>query len=178
MLCGDIAENFRSETNVNIFKKYFLEQFKDTLCVVENHDRYSADFNENDEYIKSIWPHDTMYYSKIVKDKVILVGVDNSYETFYPEQCEALGKEIENAREKGQIIIFVCHIPLNMLDCSSGVNKQMYDLLLSNTDVVKLALAGHAHGDSKTMVGNLPVYTLEGTGHDRMNKNVLIITIK
>lgn len=178
VICGDVCDTFANKSNADIFKKYFSDTYKNVFCVVGNHDKYSDNFAENVEYINNVWPHDPMYYSKAVKEKVILVGVNNGYGTFYEEQVVKLSNEIENARKNGQIIIFVHHISINTMDCTTGVNKQIYDLLTENTDVVKLALSGHMHSDSKTMVENLPVYTVEGTGHDKMQNNMLVITVK
>ena len=177
VICGDICDNFGNQSNANVFKGYFSEKYKDALCVVGNHDKYSNDADANEAYLKSVWPHDHNYYVKSLGD-VLLVGTNNGDETFESEQVDLLKKEIANAQEENKVIILFCHIPLNMLDNTKGPNAQMYELLTNNTDVVKAVVSGHAHGDSKNMLGNLPQYTLEGTGHDYMRSNILLISIK
>ena len=139
---------------------------------------FGKDFAENEQYLSSVWPHNHNYYSKTVGEKVVLVGVNNGADTFSAEQCTAFESEIKSARSGGKVILFFCHVPPTTLDRSNTQNAKMIELLTKNTDVVKVVISGHAHGDSKKMLETLPQYTIEGTGHDYMRSNVLIVSVK
>lgn len=178
VICGDIVEGFAYKNCTDIFKSYFENKNKGVILAVGNHDKYSSDQAENEQFLAGIWPHDHNFYTKTVKDSVVLVTVNNSADCFTDTQCELFLKEIDKARKDNKRIIFICHVPPSTLDNAAGANARMYSLLTENTDVVLAVVAGHAHGDSKTMLGSLPQYALEGTGHGYMRNNLLLISVE
>lgn len=186
VLCGDNVEGFSDAANAELFKENVLKKYPEIVCVVGNHDMYSENEVENNNYLKDIWPHDHNYFSKTIKDNVVIVAVDNSKSSFTAEQCDKLASDIAAARSSGKTVLFFHHIPFNTLDNSLGANKRMHELLTSNADVVKAAFSGHLHSDNVVEIDatangksvKLPIYTLEGSSLKYFKGNVLFITIE
>lgn len=58
------------------------------------------------------WRHDIYYSSRVIKDKVMVVQMDNSLSYYWEGQAEKLAADIEKARENGYIILIFQHVPL------------------------------------------------------------------
>ena len=52
------------------------------------------------------------YISKLVKEKVMVVGMLNDRASFYDVQYERLKSDIERARRSGYVILLFCHEPI------------------------------------------------------------------
>ena len=55
------------------------------------------------------WSHDVIYTSKVVKDKVLVVAMDNGRHCFLDEEVEPLKRDIALAREKGYTVLLFFH---------------------------------------------------------------------
>ncbi len=125
------------------------------------------------EWLQEFWPHNTYYASKVVKDKVMCIVLDNGKNTFWENQIEPLKRDIAIAREKGYTVLLFYHIPLatrnpdetsvvpirnndnsgNHDFCSDALGKEgttgatgeLYDIITSSADVIKGAFCGHYH---------------------------------
>ncbi len=151
-------------------------------------------------------------------EKVMVVTINNCLNYFFDGQAEKLAADIEIAREKDIPILVFMHIPLltrNPADYdvaairvndtsvtsrnfynestyigyqTSGANKEVYDLLTMNPDVIKAIFNGHMHSDFYTEIWSkntdgtdnpnvtIPQYTLTGSAYE--TGHALRITIK
>lgn len=145
-------------------------------------EKYS--YAEKIPFLKEFWPNDTEYASKVVKDKVMCVALDNGLVKYWDKQVELLKADIEKARRNGWIILIFQHIPVttgnpadveimpitnnknakpeNIYDNmgrAEGATKELYELITTNADVIKGIFCGHEHVDLYTEV--LASYTDE-----------------
>ncbi len=126
--------------------------------------------------LQEVWPNDVYYSSVVVKDKVMLVQMDNSQNTFHESQVALLAADIQKARENGYTMLVFYHIPMrtenpaekklapilakdpdkivtyNFYDAQIRGGKEqptgkIYTLLTSNADVVRGIFCGHFHED-------------------------------
>ena len=133
------------------------------------------------EWLKTFWPHDLYYASKVVKEKVLCVVLDNGTGKYFEEQAVKLAADIEKARRENLVILIFEHEPLctrnpedheihpflsyaadgltNSFDndCigkegTSGATLTVYDLIRHNADVVRGVFCGHYHGDYITHI--------------------------
>lgn len=133
------------------------------------------------EWLRKFWPHDVYYSSKVVKDKVMCVALDNGMGKYFEEQATKLAADIEKARREGLVILIFEHEPLcthnpedheihpflsyaadgltNSFDndCigkdgTSGATLAVYNLIRNNADVVRGVFCGHYHGDYITHI--------------------------
>lgn len=125
-------------------------------------------------WLQEFWPHDIMYASKVLRDKVICVVMDNGASRFWKGQIEPLKADIAKAREHGWIMLLFMHEPIctrnpqetavkwirqndpSIVDfCnrlvghpkSNADTLAVYDLITHNADVVKGVFCGHQHSD-------------------------------
>lgn len=66
--------------------------------------------------VAQFWKHDIHYTSKLVKEKVLVVGLCNDLARFDEEQYQKLYTDIALAREKGLIILLFAHEPIATRD--------------------------------------------------------------
>ncbi len=151
-------------------------------------------------------------------EKVMVVNLNNCFNYYWAGQAEKLAADIEIAREKEIPILIFQHIPLltrnpddaevlamrindktstsmnlyngtsHIGSSTSGANKDVYDLIVKNPDVIKGIFNGHMHSDfyseiwSKNADGSdnpdvvIPQYTLTGSAYE--TGHALRITIK
>ena len=62
--------------------------------------------------LEKYWRHDIYYISKVVKDKVMVIGMFNDLAKLTQDQKGKLEADIELAREKGYVILVFMHEPI------------------------------------------------------------------
>lgn len=62
--------------------------------------------------VERFWKHDLYYISKLIKDKVLVIGLFNDLSRFDADQYQKLAADIALAREKGYIILLFAHEPI------------------------------------------------------------------
>ena len=60
-------------------------------------------------YLKSYWRHDVYYVSRLIKNKVLIIGLLNDQAIHYEEQVQKLEADLQLAREKGYIVLIFAH---------------------------------------------------------------------
>ena len=58
------------------------------------------------------WRHNVYYTSRVLKEKVMVVQMDNALSVYNEEQATKLAADIEKARENGYIILIFQHVPI------------------------------------------------------------------
>lgn len=69
-------------------------------------------YEERVEIIKNYWRHDIYYISKVVKDKVMVIGMFNDLAKLNEYQKQKLENDINLAREKGYVVLIFMHEPI------------------------------------------------------------------
>ena len=148
---------------------------------------------ERYDFLRELWPHDMFYYSKQVGDKVIAVALDNSLNCFWESQLEPLKADIEKARSEGKILLLFMHEPIAARGVTDNIpalvkspgarefqnysnppiigtvfkdkaTDDLYNLIVSNADVIKATFCGHNH--SMLYVDIPATYTDENGVHE------------
>lgn len=146
----------------------------DTTRVMQGVVPDPSSYDSRLEFLREFWPHDIHYVSKVVKDKVMCIVMDNGASQYWPEQVPLLAADIETARENGYVVLIFEHEPICTKNpaetkvepisandpstpdycntCvgregSTGATKEVYDLITQNADVVRGVFCGHMHSD-------------------------------
>lgn len=146
----------------------------DITRVMEGTVADSSSYESRIDILREFWPHDVYYKSKVIKDKVMCIALDNGSSKFWDEQIPQLEADIKRARENGYVILIFEHEPLSTRnpdetavvplsgdkndsenfsnafmgrEGSSGATLEVYNLITQNADVVRGVFCGHWHND-------------------------------
>lgn len=191
IFCGDNLDAVSSDRNVELFRELVWEPYPDALCLVGNHDCFYGDYTELRAKVCTLWKNDSYYFSKLLGDSVLLIGLDDGAGAVSEEQCDRLEEDIRSARKNHRIVLFFHHIRFTFLDKSQEANARLCKLLTENADVVKAVFAGHNHADivgsvpasytdrfGNTVECELPYYQLLGCPDGGETGNVLRIFVR
>lgn len=122
VVTGDLLD-YLSAGGQYLTEKLIFERDSDVICTLGGHDATKEmETGEKDKLsedellaiLKSFWIHDIHYYSKTIKDKIIVVGLDNgSCNRYFDHQIEKLIKDIEIARKENKYILIFQHEPIS-----------------------------------------------------------------
>lgn len=181
---GDLIEGLH--TDLTKFLKNSLSKNPNTMLVLGNHEWNPTTgtpeaMEERYALLQESWPNDVYYSSAVVKNKVMLIQLDNSQSQFWDSQIPKLEADIKTAREKGYTVLLFYHIPLRTENpdetkvkallpsdsriintynfCSSQLRgkegdatDKVYTIITNNADVIKGAFCGHLHEDIYTEI--------------------------
>ncbi len=174
---GDIIETCK-DTLLRYFKSSIAD-YPRIMVGLGNHEwtgngvTNSSDKTEQYATLQSYWPNDVRYSSVVVKNRVMLIQLDNSQHKFLDSQVPQLKADIDTARKNGYTVLLFYHIPLrsyNMAEMNlqpllrydasttntynfagsqlfptTTATKQIYELIRNNADVIRGAFCGHLH---------------------------------
>ena len=148
----------------------------DTTRVMQGEVADPTSYQSRFDIVQDFWIHDATYESRVIKDKVMCVVVDNGTSKFSQVQVDKLREDIEKARENDYIVLVFFHIPIstrnpedtemqpikgtadpenfyNLIgETSAGTTGAFCDLIANNADVVKGVFTGHYHNDYYTEI--------------------------
>ncbi len=131
------------------------------------------------EILQNAWKHDIQYSNKIIKDRVMLIQINNGQSKYYEQQAQKLKADIERARKENLTILIFQHEPIatgkvedsklysiggnstnNYYKTGIGGSRyvadeasaEVYKLITENADVIKGIFCGHMHDDFYTEV--------------------------
>lgn len=197
VITGD-ATDYLSEGSLALLKETVWDRYRDAdgkvsrvLIALGNHERVQKMQGRVDEtlseetreqMVADAWEHDILYTSRILKEKVMVIQMDNGTGTFRDEQVPLLRADLALAREKGYTVLLFFHEPIstgNPKDrdvqasyvgtgsadsanfytgstvanpFSSGTNGEIYQLIVNSADVVGGVFCGHLHADFYTEI--------------------------
>jgi hypothetical protein len=219
VVTGDLY-NYYSQGNMETLKEHLFDKYSNAIATLGNHDvdRQPNDctledpvsYDELRATIAAGWGNDITYVSQIIKDKVMVIALDNGSFHFLPEQVPLLTADLQRARENGYVVLLFYHLPLLTGDAadnktyadskysskspnfaaklgsnpnsefigphSTGTDKEIYDLITNNGDIIYGAFCGHIHGDfyteihAKTAAGEeimIPQYLIQSVAYDK-----------
>lgn len=193
VITGDVMD-YLSNGCAQMLQSVIWDKYPDMLVTTGNHEwcqqmegeiAETLTFQERRERLEKIWKHNLYYTREIVKDKVMLILLENGVSGFWDCQIEPLKADIALAREKGYTVLLFMHIPIST-NCpndivkpigpggpvnfnidgvvggsgSTGATKEVYDIIINNADVIKGIFTGHFHADYYTEV---KAKTIDGT---------------
>lgn len=122
VITGDILD-YLSAGGQYLTERLIFERDPEVICTLGGHDATKEmETGEKDKLseeellgiLKSFWIHDIHYYSKTIKDKIIVIGLDNgSSNRYFPHQIDDLKREIEIARYEKKYILIFQHEPIS-----------------------------------------------------------------
>ena len=120
IILGDILD-YMTQGSADVVKREILQKHPDVMMVIGGHD-YTKQMQtkipdqrpleERLDFIRSFWPNDIHYYSKLLGEKIIAVLIDNSQSKYLPCQIEKLSADVKRAKEEGKIILVFQHEPI------------------------------------------------------------------
>ena len=190
VVTGDILD-YLSWGALELMQKYIWDPYPNTLAVLGNHDPVRVMGLPTDvpdpttvasrfEILQQNWKHDIYYTSRLIKNKVLVIQMDNGQNKFWDVQVEKLQNDLELAKMHGYAVLIFVHVPLstgNSADTAvpyiytgdlgsacpidlyhaiglnaDGATKEVYDLITNNADVIKGVFTGHEHNDFYTEI--------------------------
>lgn len=219
VVTGDIYD-YLSWGCIELTEKHLFSKYPDVIACLGNHEYQrqmqgtvedTTSIASRLEIIQEHWINDIYYASKVVKDKVMVIALDNGQEKFRESQIPLLKADLEKARENGYVVLMFYHIQLssgpdydkgafvNLRDPNTTVNfcyggigspnttgasKELYNIIVSNGDIIKGCFCGHMHADYYTEIQAttpkgesviIPQIVLNGAPYN--GGNVLKITV-
>ena len=128
VITGD-AIDYLSEGSMNLLKETVWDRYRDgdgkvsrVLIALGNHEREQKmegrvneiyTLEEREQMVKEKWEHDILYTAVVVKDKVMVIQMDNGTGSFRNEQVPLLRADLALAREKGYTVLLFFHEPIS-----------------------------------------------------------------
>lgn len=131
VVTGDVYDYLSSGT-IEYTEKYVWNPYPEVIMAVGGHDftrqmqtgiENKIPLEERYKTVQAAWKHDIRYYSRVVKDKVLVVAMDNNtdhYREWTPAytdyQAQMLETDIKKARENGYIILIFQHEAISTMN--------------------------------------------------------------
>lgn len=181
---GDLIDGLH--TDLTKWFKDSLVNNPNTMLTLGNHEwnpTKGTPEQMSDRYalLQEYWPNNVVYSSVVVKNKVMLIQLDNSQNEFCTEQIAKLQADLTIARDKGYTVLLFYHVPLctknpaetgvkallpfdptqihkynfsrgHLCGTADDATGQVYDIITNNADVIKGAFCGHLHEDIYTEI--------------------------
>lgn len=142
VVTGDIFD-YLSCGAIELTKKYIWEPYPEVIMAVGGHDftrqiqtgiANKVPFEERYKTVQAAWGHDISYYSRLIKDKVLVVAMDNNtdrYRELAPaytdDQAERLEADIKKAKTNGYVILIFQHEPISTMNENDTAVKTVGD---------------------------------------------------
>ena len=188
VVTGDTLD-YLSDGAIELMKQCIWDVDPEALIALGGHDLAKqmqtkrpekTSLEERRNILRKAWKHDIFYTSKLIKDKVLVVAMDNGNHEYYEEQIDKLARDIALAREKNYVILVFQHEAIctgypedskkrafrvydgeyeNFYSDYIGYDlsedtptTRVYKLLTENADVIRGLFCGHHHSAFYTEV--------------------------
>ncbi len=121
IITGDIVD-FISLGCMELTNKYLFDVYPFAMACVGNHDttrvcqgKVSDPTTAESRYelLQQNWNNESVYYaSRVIKDRVMMINLDNGQNKFWDSQVPLLAADLATAKEKGYTVLIFYHIPL------------------------------------------------------------------
>ena len=183
VVTGDVLD-YLTHGAMELMEKYIWDKDPEIMISLGSHDltrqmqtgiKDKTSLESRYKIIENFWRHDVYYTSKILKDKVMIIQLDNNQHHYRDCQVSKLEADLEIARKNGYVVLIFQHDPLctgypedavkkalwagegagdtrNYYDEAVGYNpedeatKKIYGMLTGNADIIKGFFCGHRHG--------------------------------
>ena len=188
VITGDTLD-YLSHGAMEMTKRYIWDEEPSAILAIGGHEltRQMQTGRPNETTLESRyadlqreWKHDISYVSRVIRDRVMVIAMDNDCGRYRPEQLENLTSDLAEAREKGYVVLLFQHEPLDtgrpedaccptLWECDgasynfrycigsperndSETAKAVYRLITSSADVIRGIYCGHLHSAYYTEV--------------------------
>lgn len=186
VITGDVMD-YCSNGCAEMLQKEIWDKYPEALVTTGNHEwcqclegtvPETLTFDQRRERLEKVWKHNLYYTSKVIKDKVMLILLENGRPGFWDCQIEPLKADLQLAREKGYAVLAFMHIALSTNNpeykavksiigdrvesfvdgpvlggaFKDDATQEVYKILTNNSDVIKGIFTGHFHYDFYTEV--------------------------
>jgi len=134
VITGDILD-YISVGSIMLTKKHIFERNPEIICTLGGHDITKEmqteqpdklPLEERLKIVEDFWIHDIYYYSKTIKNKIVVVGLNNGMGRYFTHQVEDLKCEIQKARDEGKYILIFQHEPISTGNpCDTSVEPSL-----------------------------------------------------
>ena len=133
VITGD-ALDYLSEGSLELLKREIWDRYREAdgtvrrvLVTMGNHEPLrqmqgtvpeTISTEDRIRMVADAWEHDIDYVSRVLEDKVMIIGIDNSTRCddgnpgFYEHQIPLLKRDLALAREKKYVVLLFYHVPL------------------------------------------------------------------
>ncbi len=117
---GDTLD-YQSHGTMELMQKEVWDCFPDAIATVGGHEYArcmqgkvpeTTTRDEREAVLRAFWKHDLDYVSRLVKDTVLVVGINNNCASFNERQLALFKADIARARENGYIVLVFAHEPI------------------------------------------------------------------
>lgn len=121
IITGDILD-YLSMGAAKLTKENIFDRDPQVICTIGGHDitkqmetgiPNKLPIEERFKIVQNFWIHDIFYHSKVVKDKIMVIGLNTSVGSYYPQQIDCLKRDIKRAREEKKCILIFQHEPIS-----------------------------------------------------------------
>ena len=216
MLTGDVIDAL-TLGSLDLFKRHVVIAYPETINLLGNHEPVrqwqhsvtdASSLDSRYAVVQQYWNHDVYYTSRVLKNKVMVIQLDNGQEKFWASQKPLLEADLATARANGYTVLIYTHCMLSTLNSADTAVVQLYgtdegaydlynkgvgksdstgvmNLIVNNADIIKGVFNGHMHADYYT---EIQAKNADGTaavipqytlhGDFYDNGNVLNVTVK
>ena len=116
---GDIMD-YLSKGCMELIEKELWDKVPDVIANVGGHEfcirmqgevEETLSYEERVEIIRNFWHHDIDYVSALVKDKVMLIAMNDDRATITSKQYDLLEADLKIARDNGYVVLIFVHEP-------------------------------------------------------------------
>lgn len=136
VVTGDVLD-YMSWGSLELMKNIIWDPHPDTLVLLGNHDPTRAMGLPTDipdpttvqsrlDILQDNWNHDLYYTSRIIKDQVMVIQMDDGQNRFWESQIDKLRIDLCMAREKEMDVLLFLHIPLSTGDPADTAVPYIY----------------------------------------------------
>ena len=117
VVLGDTLD-YISHGSLELTKNHLFKPYPDAICVLGGHDITKqmqtgkpnvTSPEQRYGLLREYWPHDLHYVSKVLKNKVMCIGLDNSLGNYSAYQVELFKADIEKARKEALTVLIFQH---------------------------------------------------------------------
>lgn len=185
VITGDILD-YLSYGCEELAKEHIFKAHPTLIASLGNHEAArkvqgklpeAMSYTEKEKWLRSFWPNDIFYSSKVIDDRVMIIQMDNCSEKvgFREDQITRLSEDIEKSRKNGYIALLFFHVHISpesekysfceadeigdeswaRLDLNrhgikpshGEASAKICEIIRSSADVIKGCFCGHLHSD-------------------------------
>ncbi|MEE1315479.1 MAG: metallophosphoesterase [Faecalimonas sp.] len=183
VLTGDTMD-YLSWGAFELLQKGVWDKYPETLVALGNHEPVRkmqgnvadpTSLESRYQILQENWAHDIYYTSRVIKDSVMVIQMDDSQLRFWDSQVAQLEADLKLAREKQYTVLLFMHCAVDTRDSSErafaiwendgrnwdfaqyklvgrdaqagSATQKICDLIANNGDVIRGVFTGHMHAD-------------------------------
>ena len=185
VITGDILD-YLSHGCEELANEHIFKVYPNVIASLGNHEAArkvqgefpeAMSYSKKEEWLKSFWPNDIFYSSKVIDERVMLIQIDNCSEKvgFRQEQIIPFINDIQKAKENDYIVLLFFHFHISpqsekyssvkadkigdsswaildlnrhgIKDSHGEASAKICEIIKSNADVIKGCFCGHLHSD-------------------------------